>query len=113
MFSSLGQALGWARQRGIGEEGQAITQRAGQCCGRHICEQGQNGQQGVAGALRQSRTLREDDHPPNEVAFDKEKAFFVHWRESVHKEVETGVCSVCWKLQWVQQAKSGMWRLKK
>lgn len=75
MFSSLGQALGWARQRGIGEKGQAITQRAGQCCGRHICEQGQNGQQDVAGALRQSRTLREDDHPPNEVAFDKEKAF--------------------------------------
>lgn len=26
MFLSLGQALGWARQRGIREEGQAITQ---------------------------------------------------------------------------------------
>lgn len=73
MFSSLGQALGWAQQRGIREEGQAITQGAGQCCGRHICEQGQNGQEGVAGALRQSWTLREDDHPPNEVALDKEK----------------------------------------
>lgn len=111
MFSSLGQALGWARQRASGKRARPLPSGLASAVGGTSVNRGRMG----------SRVLQEPSgsHEPSgkmtilQMRWHLTKKRHSPRRESVHKEVETGVCSVCWKPQWVQQAKSGMWRLKK